>query len=331
MRRREFITLFGCAAAATWPFAACAQQPERMRRIGILMGGINNLTAASLIAAFEQTLQQLGWTQSSNLQIDIRWGDNNSERVAGYARELVQLKPDVILVGPTNALLPLKNETRNIPLVFVQVSDPLGRGIVKSLSRPTDNVTGFSNLEFSLIGKYLQLLKEVAPGTTRVAVMIHVSNAVSDDWYHAFNKVAPSFAIEPVMAPVRERTDIASTIESLTRKPNGGLIVPGDTYVDIPDVRKIIVELAAAHRLPALYTNPAFVRAGGLLSYSTDIVDQYRGAASYVARILKGEMPSELPVQQPTKFELMINLKTAKALGLSVPLALQASADELLE
>ena len=295
------------------------------------MGGINNPTARSLITAFEQTLKQLGWAEGSNLQIDIRWGDNSSERVAGYARELIQLKPDVILVGPTNALLPLKNETKIIPIVFVQVSDPLGRGIVKNLSRPTDNVTGFSNLEFSLIGKYLQLLKEVAPSTTRVAVMIHVSNAVSDDWYRAFNKVATSFAIEPVMAPVRERTDITNTIEALTRKPNGGLIVPGDTYVDIPDVRKIIVELAATNRIPALYTNPGFVRDGGLMSYSTDIVDQYRGAASYVARILKGEMPSDLPVQQPTKFELVINLKAAKSLGLNVPFGLLNAADEVIE
>jgi putative ABC transport system substrate-binding protein len=225
----------------------------------------------------------------------------------------------------------LKNETQIIPIVFVQVSDPLGRGIVKNLSRPTDNVTGFSNLEFSLIGKYLQLLKEVAPGTTRVAAMIHVSNVVSDDWYRAFNKVAPSFAIEPVIAPVQERTDIARTIESLTRKPNGGLIVPGDTYVDVPDVRKTIVELAATHRLPALYTNPAFVRDGGLMSYSTDIAEQYRGAASYVSRILKGEKPSNLPVQQPTKFQLVINLKAAKSLGLNVPFGLLNAADEVIE
>ena len=258
MRRRDFITLAGSATAA-WPLGVRAQNPERLRRIGILMGGINNPTARSLITAFEQTLKQLGWAEGSNLQIDIRWGDNSSERVAGYARELIQLKPDVILV------------------------------------------------------------------------MIHVSNAVSDDWYRAFNKVAPSFAIEPMIAPVRERTDISNTIEALTRKPNGGLIVPGDTYVDIPDVRKIIVELAATNRIPALYTNPGFVRDGGLMSYSTDIIDQYRGAASYVARILKGEMPSDLPVQQPTKFELAINLKAAKSLGLNVPFGLLNAADEVIE
>jgi ABC-type uncharacterized transport system substrate-binding protein len=330
VRRRDFITLVGGATAA-WPLGVRAQNPEPLRRIGMLMGGINNPAARSLIAAFEQTLKQLGWAEGNNVRIDIRWGDNNSERVAGYARELVQLKPDVILVGPTNALLPLKNETRTIPIVFVQVSDPLGRGVVTNLSRPTDNVTGFSNLEFSLIGKYLQLLKEVAPSTTLVAVMIHVSNAVSDDWYRAFNKVAASFAIEPVVAPVRERTDIANTIESLARKPNGGLIVPGDTYIDIPDVRKTIVELAATNRIPALYTNPGFVRDGGLMSYSTDIVDQYRGAALYVARVLKGEKPSDLPVQQPTKFELAINLKAAKSLGLNVPFGLLNAADEVIE
>jgi putative ABC transport system substrate-binding protein len=330
VRRREFILFVGGATAAL-PLGVRAQNSEQLRRIGVLMGGINNPTARSLISAFEQTLKQLGWAEGSNVRIDIRWGGNNSERVAGYARELIQLKPDVILVGPTNALLPLKKETQTIPIVFVQVSDPLGRGVVTNLSRPTDNVTGFSNLEFSLIGKYLQLLKEVAPSTTRVAVMIHVSNAVSDDWYRAFNKVAPSFAIEPIVAPVQERTDIANTIESLTRKPNGGLIVPGDTYVDIPDVRKIIVELAATNRIPALYTNPEFVRDGGLMSYSTDIVDQYRGAAAYVARVLKGEKPSDLPVQQPTKFELTINLKAAKSLGLNVPFGLLNAANEVIE
>jgi putative ABC transport system substrate-binding protein len=329
MRRREVFGVFGAAAA--WPITAYAQNPEPLRRVGVLMGGPSNAASGAWITAFEQTLQRLGWAAGRNLQIDIRWGANNGERVAAFAKELIALKPDVIVAGPTNALVPLRKQTQTIPIVFVQVSDPLGRGIVKSLSRPTDNVTGFSNLEFSLIGKYMQLLKEVAPRTTRIAVIIHVSNAVSANWYRMFEKLAPSFAIEPIIAPIRERDDIARTIQSLSLKPNGGLIVPGDTYVSAPDVRKIIVGLTALHRLPALYTHPGFVRDGGMMSYSIDQADQFRGAASYVARILKGEAPSDLPIQQPSRFELLINLKTTKSLGLNVPLQLQANANELLE
>jgi putative ABC transport system substrate-binding protein len=330
MKRREFIMLIG-GAVAVWPLAARAQQPERIRRIGVLFGGPNDAEFRSKLGAFQQTLQQLGWVEGRNIEFDIRWGGNDADRVLQEARELVRVKPDVILVGPTNALVPLKKETDSIPIVFVQVSDPLGRGIVKSIARPTGNVTGFSNLEFSLIGKYLQILMEIAPSTKRVAVMIHTSNAVSANWFSMFNTVAPSFAIEPITAPVQDRADIERTIESLAREANGGLILPGDSYVDNPDVRKFIVGLAASRRLPALYTNPAFARDGGLMSYGIDQLDQYRGAASYVNRILKGETPADLPVQQPTKFDFVINLRTAKALGLAMPLALQASADELIE
>jgi putative ABC transport system substrate-binding protein len=334
MQRREFILALGGAAAASsnlWPLAAHAQQPERMRLIGVLFGGPNDAEFRSKFAAFQQTLQQLGWVEGRNIEFDIRWGGNDADRVLQEARELVRVKPDVILVGPTNALVPLKKETDSIPIVFVQVSDPLGRGIVKSIARPTGNVTGFSNLEFSLIGKYLQILKEIAPSTKRVAVMIHTSNAVSANWFSMFNTVAPSFAIEPITASVRDRADIERTIESLAREANGGLILPGDSYVDNLDIRKFIVGLAASHRLPALYTNPGFTRDGGLMSYGIDQLDQYRGAASYVNRILKGETPADLPVQQPTKFEFVINLKTARALGLTVPLTLQTSADEVIE
>jgi putative ABC transport system substrate-binding protein len=329
MRRREFILALGAAAA--WPLPLSAQQPERMRRIGVLFGGPNDAEFRSKFAAFQQTLQQMGWVEGRNIEFDIRWGSNDAERVLQEARELVRIRPDVILVGPTNALVPLKKETDSIPIVFVQVSDPLGRGIVASIARPTGNVTGFSNLEFSLIGKYLQILKEMAPSTKRVAVLIHTSNAVSANWFRMFNTVAPSFAIEPITAPVRDRSDIERTIESLAREPNGGLILPGDSYVDNLDVRKFIVGLAASHRLPALYTNPGFARDGGLMSYGVDQLDQFRGAASYVSRILKGETPADLPIQQPTKFEFVINLKTARALGLTVPLTLQTSADEVIE
>jgi len=330
MKRRDFIRLFG-AAAAIWPLTVRAQQPERMRRIGVLYGGPNDTNFQSKMAAFQQSLQQLGWIEGRNIEFDIRWGSNDAERVLQEARELVRVRPDVILAGPTNALVPLKKETDSIPIVFVQVSDPLGRGVVESLARPTGNVTGFSNLEFSLIGKYMQVLKEIAPGITRIGVMIHISNAVSADWFRMFNTVAPSFAIEPITVPIHDRADIERAIESLARRPNGGLILPGDTYVENSDVRKFIVGLAALHRLPALYTNPKFARDGGLMSYGIDQIDQYRGAASYVNRILKGETPSDLPVQQPTKFEFVINLKTARALGLTVPLTLQTSADEVIE
>jgi ABC-type uncharacterized transport system substrate-binding protein len=253
-------------------------------------------------------LQQLGWIDGRNIEFNIRWGANDAERIVTEARELVRARPDVILVGPTNALVPLKKETDIIPIVFVQVSDPLGQGIVESLARPTGNVTGFSNLEFSLIGKYLQILKEIAPGTRRIGVMIHTSNAVSANWFRMFNSVAPSFAIERITAPVRDRADIERTIESLAGGPDGGLILPSDTFVENPNVRKFIVGLVASHRLPALYTNPEFVRDGGLMSYGIGQLDQYRGAASYVNRILKGETPADLPVQQPAKFELVNRL-----------------------
>jgi len=330
MRRREFILALG-GAAAVWPLPLSAQQSERLRRVGVLFGGPNDAEFRSKFAAFQQTLQQLGWVEGRDIEFDIRWGSNDADRVLQEAHELVRVKPDVILVGPTNALVPLKKETDSIPIVFVQVSDPLGRGIVKSIARPTGNVTGFSNLEFSLIGKYLQILKEIAPSTKRVAVMIHISNAVSANWFRMFNTVAPSFAIEPITAPVRDRADIERTIESLAREANGGLILPGDSYVDSPDVRKSIVGLAASHSLPALYTNPRFVRDGGLMSYGIDQLDQFRGAASYVNRILRGETPADLPIQQPAKFEFVINLRTARALGLTVPLTLQTSADEVIE
>ena len=220
MRRREFVMLV--AGAAAWPHVVRAQQPERIRRIGVLYGGPNDTNFRSKIAMFQQTLQQLGWVDGRNIEFNIRWGGNDAERIMTEAREVVRARPDVILVGPSSALAPLKKETDSIPIVFVQVSDPLGQGVVESLARPTGNITGFSNLEFSLIGKYLQILREIAPSTTRVAVMIHTSNAVSANWFRMFNTVAPSFAIEPITAPIRDLSDIERTIESLARGPNGG-------------------------------------------------------------------------------------------------------------
>ena len=329
MRRRQFIV--GLGGVATMPFAARAQQPERIRRVGVLIGASNQSVFSSRIAEFKRVLQQSGWIEDGNIRIDVRWGGSDPEALARYAHELVKANPDVVVAGPTNALTYLRKEARNIPIVFVQVSDPVGRGIVESLARPSGNITGFSNLEFSLVGKYLQILKDVAPNAARVGLMIHVSNAVSDGWFKMFEKLAPSFSIEPVAAPIRDRSEIERALVSLAGQPNGGLIVPGDTYVESEGVRKLIVDLSASHRLPTLFTRIEFVRDGGLMSYGIDQIEQWRGAASYVDRILKGEATSDLPVQQPTKFEFVINLKVAKSLGLIVPLSLQASADEVIE
>ncbi len=331
MRRRTFLTLFTLTAAAAWPIIVRAQQAEPPRRLGILFGGQNDANFRSKFVALRDALQRLGWEEGRNITYDIRWGGNHAEHVLQEAQAIVQSKPDVIVAGPTNALLPLKKQTDIIPIVFVQVSDPLGRGVVTNLARPTGNLTGFSNLEFSLIGKYLQILKEIAPNTSHVAVMIHTSNAVSSSWFRMFDKVAPSFAISSVNGPVRNNTEIERLMESLSREPNSALIVPGDTYVERPDIRKLIIGLAEKQRLPVLYTQAVFVQEGGLICYGVDQIEQYRGAASYVDRILKGEKPADLPVQQPAKFNFLINLKTAKKLGLTVPMTLQASADEVIE
>jgi putative ABC transport system substrate-binding protein len=329
MKRREFITLLGGAAA--WPFSARAQQPERMRLVGVLMGSDDNAEARSRITAFLQALQDLGWSEGRTVQIDLRWGGHSPEGIAAHARELVQLKPDVIFTGPTNALIPLQKETRTIPIVFATVSDPLGQGFVQSLARPNGNITGFSNLEYSLIGKWLQLLKEAAPGVTQVGLMISTLNASSLKWYQMFKAVAPTLAIEPIDAPISNDDDIKVTIKSLAGRPNSALIVAGDTYVEAPAARQTIINLTARHRLPALYGVQSFAPAGGLLVYGIDPIDPYRRAASYVDRILKGEKPGDLPVQRPTKFRFTVNLKTAKELGLELSPSLVATADEVLE
>jgi ABC-type uncharacterized transport system substrate-binding protein len=329
LRRRDFITLLG-GAAVGWPLAARAQQSERVRLVGILMGSADNVEMRSRIDAFVHTFQELGWIEGRNVRIDLRWG-GSPDRIAAQARELVQLQPDVIFVGPTNALIPLQKETRNIPIVFVSVSDPLGQGFVQSVARPTGNITGFSNLEFSLIGKWLQILKEAVPDLRQVAFMISTANASSLKWYQSFNAIAPTAGIEPIAAPIRDRTDIEDTVKSIARVPNSALIVAGDTLVEAPPIRRLIVDLTAAHRLPALYGVLTFAGEGGLIVYGIDQVDPYRRAAGYVDRILKGEKPGDLPVQQPTKFRFVINLKTAKALGLELSPTLVATADEVIE
>jgi putative ABC transport system substrate-binding protein len=330
MRRRQAIALLAGTAAA-WPLAVRSQQGERLRTVGILIGSADHAEARQRLEGFTQTFQQLGWTEGQNIRLDIRWGGDDPQIIAANARELVRLKPDVILVGPSNAVLHLKKETHTIPIVFVGVSDPLGQGIVQSIARPAGNITGFTNLEFSLMGKWLQILKEAAPSTTRVGLMISTANAASPSWYRMFNAAASALAIEPVNGPVKDRTGIEDIIKSIARKPNGAIIMSGDTLVSAPPVRQWIIGLTAAYQLPALSGDLAFAPGGGLISYGVDRVDPYRHAASYVDRILKGARPTDLPIQQPTKFHFAINLKTARTLGLTIPLTLQAAADEVIE
>jgi putative ABC transport system substrate-binding protein len=313
-----------------WPRHPHAQE-QRTRRIGVLNGGPDDDVLRAKLGVFRQTLQQAGWTEGGNLELNIRWGSNNAERVVSEARELVRAKPDIILAGPTNAVVPLLRETGNIPVVFVQVSDPVGQRIVQSLARPGGNITGFSNLEFTLVGKWLQTLKEVAPAVARIAMMIHTSNAVSAQLYWQFAAAAPSLGIEAIAAPYTERDDISRITEALAAGRHGALLVPGDSFTDSPPVRAHIIELASRLKLPALHSQREFVASGGLMSYGPDHLDQYRLAATYVDRILKGESPSDLPVQQPTKFNLAVNLKTAKSLGLEIPPKLLFTADEVIE
>src|SRR6516162_6061591 len=328
LKRRHFITLLGSAVA--WPLAAGAQQGNRMWRVGVLIGSDDNTEARALFTEFQQALEQLGWIYGRNIQIDIRWG-SDPERIIAYTKELVRLSPDVIFAGPTNVVLPLQQETRSIPIVFVRVADPLGQGIVESLARPTGNVTGFSNPDFLLIGKWLQILKDVAPSTTRVGMMSSTMNAVSALYYRSFETLAPSLAMTPVDTPIREVVEIEHVFQSLAREPNSGLVIPGDVVLEAPSNRALIVRLAASHRLPVVYGRRPFVVDGGLVFYGVELADIFRRAASYVDRILKGEKPSDLRVQQPTKYELVVNLKTAKALGLDVPATVLAGADEVIE
>jgi putative ABC transport system substrate-binding protein len=327
--RRELLVALGGAAAA-WPLAARAQQPDRMRRIGVLMPfAEDDLDAQANIAAFRQMLQMLGWTDSRNVRIDYRWGGGKPERIAAYARELVALKPDVILASSPLVLQPLLQETRSIPIVFTQVTDPVGSGFVASLAHPGGNITGFAVAEFSMYGKSLEVLKEVAPHVARVAVLLNPEQAPQAGMWRAIEAAAPSFKVQLTAANVSDSAEIERAIESFAREPGGGLIV----LPNVPTIvhRGLIIALAAQHRLPAIYTFRQFVADGGLISYGPHRIDQYRQAAAYVDRIVRGEKPADLPVQQPTKFELAINLKTAKALGLDVPWFLQQRADEVIE
>jgi putative ABC transport system substrate-binding protein len=329
MIRREFITLLGGAAAA-WPSAARAQQSERVRRIGMLFAVTeDNSEGQARLGAFLQGLQELGWTEGRNLRIDHRWGAVNSERGRQYAAELVALGPDVILTAGEPAVAALQRETRTVPIVFAQVPDPVGAGFVESLARPGGNITGFTVFEYGISGKWLELLKQIAPGVTRVAVLRDPAVASGSGQLGAIQGAAPSFGVELRPVDVREAGEIERALVAFARAANGGLIVTGSAVAVVH--RDLIVTLAARHRLPAVYTQRFFITGGGLISYGPDRIDQYRRAATYVDRILKGEKPADLPVQAPTKYELVINLKTAKTLGLEVPATLLARADEVIE
>ncbi len=331
MRRREFITLLGGAAVAG-PVAALAQQPDRMRRIGVLMGyAESDAEGQARVAAFREGLQKLGWAEGRNIRINTRWATPaDAEARQRFAKELVALQPDLILSQATPTTAALLQQTRTIPIIFVNVSDPIGSGLVASFPRPGGNITGFTNIEPTMAGKWLELLKEIAPRVKRVAFLFNPATALYAEYYLGpFKAAAASFAFEAIAAPVRDTSELEATIAALARESNGGLIAMPDLFTSVHRVE--ITSLAARYRLPAVYPFRFFAEVGGLLSYGSELVDNFRRAASYADRILKGAKPSELPVQAPVKFELVINLKTAKALGLDVSLQLQQRADEVIE
>jgi putative tryptophan/tyrosine transport system substrate-binding protein len=328
MRRREFLRALGGAAA--WPLAALAQQAERMRRIGVLMSlAADDRQGRARIAAFVQGLQQLGWTDGRNVHIDTRWGAGDADRSRRYAAELVALAPDVILASGGSVVGPIRQATRTVPIVFTQTPDPVGAGFVESLARPGGNATGFTLFEYGISGKWLELLNQIAPGVTRVAILRDSAIAQGIGQWGAVQAVAPSFGVELRPVDVRDATEIERAVTAFARSANGGLIVTGSGAAIVH--RELIIMLASRHKLPAVYFARDFVISGGLISYGPDPADPHRRAAGYVDRILKGEKPADLPVQAPTKYELVINLKTAKVLGLDVPATLLARADEVIE
>src|SRR5262245_47137963 len=329
LRRRDLITLLGGVAAA-WPLAARAQQGGRMRRIGALMPfAANDAQAQARNAAFLQGLQQSGWTVGRNVQIDYRWSAGSADDTRRYAAELIALAPDVILTSGTAALTPLLQATRKVPIVFVAVADPVGAGYVESLARPGGNATGFTLFEFGLSGKWLELLKEIAPSVTRAAVIRDAAISAGIGQWSVIQAMAPSVGMEVSPVNVSDAGGIERAVTALARSANAGLIVTGSAWTVVH--RDLIVTLAARHKLPAVYYERYFVAAGGLMSYGPDFLDQFRRAGGYVDRVLQGEKPADLPVQGPTKFELVINLTTAKALGLDVPPSLIARADKVIE
>jgi putative ABC transport system substrate-binding protein len=327
--RREFITLLGGASVA-WPLAARAQQRERTRRIGVLMPqAADDSEYQNRLAAFLQGLQELGWTVGRNVRIDPRWAAGDTERIRRYAAELVALTPDVILASTSPSVAALQQASHIVPIVFAAVTDPVGQGFVASLARPGGNTTGFALYEYGIGAKWLDLLKEIAPGVTRVAVLREPTLPFTSGQLGAIQAAASSLRVEVSPLSVRDAGDIEPNIAAFAREPNGGVIVLGSPSTAAH--RDLIIKLTAKHRLPSIYTTRYFVAEGGLMSYGPDRADLYRRAAGYVDRILKGEKPADLPVQAPTKYELVINARTAKALDLAVPSTLLARADEVIE
>jgi putative tryptophan/tyrosine transport system substrate-binding protein len=329
VRRRDFISLLGGAAAA-WPLGARAQQGERMRRVGVLVAFTeDDPDSKARLAGFRQGLEKRGWSEDRNVRIDYRFAGGRSDQFQVLAKELVALQPNVILAQGTSVTAALQRETRTVPIVFVAVSDPIGSGFVASLARPGGNLTGLLQYEASITGKWLSMLKEIAPHVARVALVANPKVTAYDYFVRAAEAIVPSLAIELVPSPVDNAAEIERAIESFVRVPNGGLLLPPDSTT--VDHRDLVIALAARHRLPAVYPFRVFVAAGGLMSYGTDQVDIFRQAASYVDRVLRGDKPTDLPVQAPTKFETVLNLKTAKALGLTIPPGLLVAADEVIE
>ena len=324
MKRREFIGLLG-GAAVVKPQSVLAQQPERMRRIGVLLAADEQET----LAVFQQELQHLGWTSGRNVQIDVRWPAGNSPRIRKYAEDLVALAPDVILATTSPSVVALQQATRSVPVVFVRVIDPVGAGLVASLAKPSGNFTGFILFEYAISAKWLELLKEIAPHVKRVAVVRDSTIPAGIGQFDAIQRAAPSFGVELTSVDVRGAAEMERAVAAFADGPNGGLIVTASPAIVVG--RELIVILAAKHKLPAVYFQRFFVASGGLISYGANVADQHRRAAGYVDRILKGEKPADLPVQAPTTYELAINLKTAKALGITIPPALLARVDQIIE
>jgi putative ABC transport system substrate-binding protein len=322
MRRRQFIA--GLGSAAAWPVVARAQQGDRVRRIGVLMGGDE-----TYVSVFTQALAGLGWTEGRNVQIDLRWGGGDINRIRALAQELVGLQPDIILAHVTPATVALQRETRTIPIVFVEVSDPVASGIVARLDRPSGNITGFANLEATLGGKWLELLSEIAPGLKRVAIMFNPDTAPVSAYMPSLEIAARSLKIVPIISPVHGDVEIDTAINAFGRVPGGGLLALADVFTFVH--RAPIISAAARNNVPVVSYASAFAKDGGLLSYGPDSADIFRRAATYVDRILRGAKPGDLPVQFPAKYEMAVNLKTAKALGLTVPQSILLSADEVIE
>jgi putative ABC transport system substrate-binding protein len=328
MRRREFIA--GVGTAAAWPVLARAQQPERMRRIGVLMfGDENDPEQKRRLFAFTRALADLGWTDGRNARMDLRWGRGDNNRIRALAQELVGLQPDIIVTTTTPATVALQRETRTIAIVFASVADPVPSGLVARLDRPSENITGFANFEVALTGKWLELLSEIAPGLNRAAIMFNPDMSSASTYLPLFETAARSLKVAPIIAPVHSDVEIETAIIALGREPGGGLVVRPDGFMTAH--RALIISAAARNNLPAVYAISDFARNGGLLSYGVDLMDTWRRSATYVDRILRGANPAELPVQLPTKFEMVVNLKAAKALGLAVPPSILLRADEVIE